>query len=82
MLLAALPSVAVAAQHLAVVRDRASAFHPRGYMVGFHNFDVKRVAAYSTLATLSLINFAARVGIKSTYSQMAYIAVKDICKDA
>ena len=50
-------------------------------MVSFHDFNVERLAAYSTLAALPLIDLAARVGIKSTNTQMMNVAIQDIGKD-
>ena len=81
-LLTALPPVAIAAEHLAVGGNRSSAFYPRGDMVGFHDFDVKRFAADCALAALSFIDLTARVRIKSADTQMVDVAVQDISEDA
>ena len=74
-LLTALPPVAIAAEHLAVGGNRSSAFYPRGDMIGFHDFDVKGLAADSTFAALPFIDLTARVCIKSADTQMMDVAV-------
>jgi hypothetical protein len=51
-------------------------------MIRFHDLNVKRFAADRALAALPFIDLTARVGIKSTDTQMVDVMVKDIGKDA
>ena len=80
-LFAAFSAITVAAEHLAVACDSASAFYPRGNMVGFRDFDVEGSAADSALAALPLIDLAARIGIKSADTEVVNVAIENIGKD-
>ena len=77
-----LTTITLAAEHLAVVCNRTTTFHPRRNMVRFHLFDVEMLAAKRTNAALALIDFTAGVVIERTDTQMVDVMVKDIVENA
>ena len=65
-LFATFASIAVAAEHLAVVSNRSTAFYPRRNMIGFHLFYFEMLAAKRTNTALALIDFTLGVVIERT----------------
>ena len=81
-LLAALPSVAFAAEHLAVGGNGAPTFHPWRYMVGFHLLNLEVSSANGAYTLLPLIDLALGIVVKRPDAQVADVVVEDIVEDA
>ena len=80
--LARLPAVAVAAEHLAVLLDRATAFAPRRDVVTLHLFQFEVVATERTDTLLTLIDGEFDVVGKSAKSQPVLVAREHVRADA
>ena len=74
-LFATFPSVALAAQHLAIACDSTAAFYPRRYMICFHDFDIEGLTADGALTALLLIDLTTGVGIKGTDTEVVNVAI-------
>ena len=70
MLFPALPPVAVAAEHLAVFGNGFSAVAPRRDVVGFHLFNLEKVAADGANAVLPFVNLALGVVVEGADAKM------------
>lgn len=77
-LLAAFSAVAVAAEHLAVVRRSVTALRPRCNVVGFHLLNIKMLATNRADTFLLFILATFGVTIESTDLQVPFVCVEHI----
>ena len=78
ILLAAFAAVAVAAEHLAVVRRSVTALRPRSNVVGFHLLNLEMFATNRADTFLLFILTTFGVAIESTYLQVPFVCIEHI----